>query len=210
MKNHITQVAAIAAMAFAMSPTWAINKCTGPGGAVVYQDAPCTPTASRSETVKSAAAMNAPPSKGWAYHRSVDNMTGSVTCFAESPVTYMQYAPARLDLAPVVMQVEILPGERVSVRVVAVGGAAPGFHADRSGMGVKAEPGGFYTVGIRGGQKVAGADDSGALTEALLSSQSIRIRAKFWPYDTLRDSPEIPMMGFKQAVAQAGVCAGQR
>lgn len=33
--------AALAAIALAVSPAWAINKCTGPDGSVVFQDAPC-------------------------------------------------------------------------------------------------------------------------------------------------------------------------
>lgn len=41
MKKHLTQAAAIAAIALAVSPAWAINKCTQPDGSVVFQDAPC-------------------------------------------------------------------------------------------------------------------------------------------------------------------------
>lgn len=32
---------ALAALVLAVSPSWAINKCTGPDGKVVFQDAPC-------------------------------------------------------------------------------------------------------------------------------------------------------------------------
>jgi hypothetical protein len=43
-------LAAIAAtlMAFAVSPAWAVNKCTGPDGKVVFQDAHC---AGKGETI---------------------------------------------------------------------------------------------------------------------------------------------------------------
>ncbi len=37
MNSHI----AIFLLAFAISPTWAVNKCTTPSGQIVFQDAPC-------------------------------------------------------------------------------------------------------------------------------------------------------------------------
>jgi hypothetical protein len=36
-----SKLAAAALLALAVSPSWAINKCTGPDGSVVFQDAPC-------------------------------------------------------------------------------------------------------------------------------------------------------------------------
>jgi hypothetical protein len=36
-----TQAALIALTCLAVSPAWAVNKCTGADGAVVFQDAPC-------------------------------------------------------------------------------------------------------------------------------------------------------------------------
>lgn len=43
MGKHVTKATALslAVAAFASGQAWAINKCTGPGGAVVFQDAPC-------------------------------------------------------------------------------------------------------------------------------------------------------------------------
>ena len=41
MQQRLIQAAAIAAMALALSPAWAINKCTQPDGSVAFQDAPC-------------------------------------------------------------------------------------------------------------------------------------------------------------------------
>lgn len=35
-------IAAAALLTLATAPTWAVNKCTGPDGAVVFQDAPCS------------------------------------------------------------------------------------------------------------------------------------------------------------------------
>ena len=43
-------------------PTWAINKCTGKDGKVVYSDAPCQNTASSTEQVKTWGAGQAAPS----------------------------------------------------------------------------------------------------------------------------------------------------
>ena len=41
MTNKLIPAAAAALLTLAVSPAWAINKCTGPDGAVVFQDAPC-------------------------------------------------------------------------------------------------------------------------------------------------------------------------
>lgn len=37
----IKTIAAAALLTIATAPAWAVNKCTGPDGAVVFQDAPC-------------------------------------------------------------------------------------------------------------------------------------------------------------------------
>lgn len=50
---------AIAAAALAVSPAWAVNKCTGPDGAVVFQDAPCV---GKGEVVRIIGAGQADPS----------------------------------------------------------------------------------------------------------------------------------------------------
>lgn len=42
-------IAAVALLTIAAAPAWAVNKCTGPDGAPVFQDAPC---AGRGEKVK--------------------------------------------------------------------------------------------------------------------------------------------------------------
>lgn len=44
--------AALAATALAVLPAWAVNKCTGPDGAVVFQDSPCGMSAKKAEPVK--------------------------------------------------------------------------------------------------------------------------------------------------------------
>lgn len=46
----------------ATSPAWAINKCTGKDGKVVYQDAPCDNTTAKTEDVKTWGAGKAAPS----------------------------------------------------------------------------------------------------------------------------------------------------
>jgi hypothetical protein len=40
MKRSTLAAIAATLAAFAVSPAWAVNKCTGPNGKVVFQDAP--------------------------------------------------------------------------------------------------------------------------------------------------------------------------
>lgn len=44
--------AALAALALLAAPAWAVNKCTQPDGAVVFQDAPCAVLSKKAEPVK--------------------------------------------------------------------------------------------------------------------------------------------------------------
>lgn len=43
---------ALAALVFAVSPVWAVNKCTLADGAVVFQDQACSATTAKAEPVK--------------------------------------------------------------------------------------------------------------------------------------------------------------
>lgn len=57
----IKTIAAAALLTLAAAPAWAVNKCTGPDGAVVFQDAPC---AGKGETIKvtpASGSSNTPP-----------------------------------------------------------------------------------------------------------------------------------------------------
>jgi hypothetical protein len=42
MKRNCIPLFLMTAVLLATSPVWAVNKCTGAGGKVTYQDAPCT------------------------------------------------------------------------------------------------------------------------------------------------------------------------
>lgn len=67
----IKTAAAAVLLTIAAAPAWAVNKCTGPDGAVVFQDAPC---AGKGETLKVSPAMghatSAAPSDGAARARA--------------------------------------------------------------------------------------------------------------------------------------------
>lgn len=57
----IKTAAAAALLTIAAAPTWAVNKCTGPDGAVVFQDAPC---AGKGEAIKVSPAMGSGTAQG--------------------------------------------------------------------------------------------------------------------------------------------------
>lgn len=54
MKKSSHSVIALAAIAFAASPAWAINKCTQADGSVAFQDAPCSGGKAEAITVRPA------------------------------------------------------------------------------------------------------------------------------------------------------------
>lgn len=62
-KTVIKQTMFLAAVLLVVSPVWAVNKCTGPDGKVVYQDAPCVGRG-ESLTVRPARGQDALPAPG--------------------------------------------------------------------------------------------------------------------------------------------------
>jgi hypothetical protein len=59
MKHHLPALL----LSLALTPVWAVNKCTGPDGALSFQEAPCASTA-KAEALKLDAAPTTPPSAG--------------------------------------------------------------------------------------------------------------------------------------------------
>lgn len=60
MKCHLP---AFLLLSLALSPVWAVHKCTGPDGVPSFQEAPCA-SAAKSEALKLDAAATTPPSAG--------------------------------------------------------------------------------------------------------------------------------------------------
>lgn len=182
---------------------WAVNKCTGPDGKVSYQESPC-PTAARTQEMAAAPLSAAEASKLWQYTRAVDSMTNTKTCAVISPTTYLVGRNYR-DVTDARVVVTALANERflASVHI----GKGNLIHNDVRGMGLKAEPGQFYPLDIKAGQKLVSTSQSGAVIDELLAARSVRLRLRFWPYDDLLDTDPIEMAGFRQAMVQAANCA---
>lgn len=197
---------AIAAVLLAAAPARAVNKCTGPDGAVVFQDAPCGVATKKAEVVRSSPAVTGNTREEWSFHRSVDAMTAGVSCAALSPVTYISDRSYR-DLKKLRVLVMAQPGGKylAAVRIESYSDGI--FHNDISGMGLKTEPGAFHEISLKAGQKVAGFTDSAAVIDGMLLARSMRLRVRFWPYDNLLDSNAIGTAGLPQAVARAAACA---
>lgn len=204
--NPVTNPLALLAIALAVSPAWAVNKCTGPDGAVVFQDAPCGVSTMKAETVRSSPAVTGISQGSWSFEKGVDSMTGRVSCMALSPIQYVRDQGSR-DLRPVRIAVSALDTGRflAAVRIETTGVGI--FHNDLVGMGAKADPGRFYAITLKGGQKVVGFADGSAALDGILLAKSVRLRLRFWPYETLIDSNPITTSGMPQAIRLAAECA---
>lgn len=203
-----TKSALIALACLAALPAWAVNKCTMADGKVVFQDAPCDTKAKREETVRSAPAVTGITKAGWIFERGADAMTGQVSCVALSPATYIAGRTHR-DLTAVRVLVMAQQGGRF-LAMVRIDGRRDGlFHNDLSGMGLKTDPGEFHDISVKVGQQLVGFTNSATVIDSMLLAKSMRLRLRFWPYDSLVDSPPISTAGITQAVAQAAECAKQ-
>ncbi len=192
----------------AASPSaWAVNKCTGPDGRVVFQDAPCAATAKKSETVKTwDSNLSGRSTRGtWEFRRTKDDMTGRTGCLVISPVTTPE-PKGDFKFIPVNLAISVAPtGTVFGVRTSTDKDL---FHNDINGMGVKLDNLDFVALDIKGGQHVMGSSKGPQLIESLSSARTVRLRLRFWPYDTLYDTMAIDTAGFAQAFAQAKSCAG--
>lgn len=146
----------------------------------------------------------APALASWTFERGRDDMTGTATCLAVSPVQYLQTG-ARQEVAPVRLVISVV-GSRV-IAAIRVDTQTRGLlHPDASGSGIKVEPGTFHPTAARAQQSWAQLADSGKAIDELLLGKSVRLRVKFWPYERLVDSAPISTAGLPQAVVRVAEC----
>lgn len=196
------------ALALSCGPAAAINKCTLPGGKVVFQDAPCDTSAHKSETVKTwdNNLTDRSRSGSWRFLRDIDDMTGRRGCLVLSPLTSPD--PTRGGDKFITSRIVVVvraDGETFAVRT---GTDKDLFHNDLGGMGVKLNNTGFIPLDVKVGSHVVTSNQGSAVIAALPTAREARLRLRFWPYDTLYDTMTIDMSGFRQAYASAKQCAG--
>lgn len=109
MYTHFTEVLACAIFGSALHCTsaWAVNKCTGPDGAVVFQDAPC---AGKGETltVKPASGAAPTPRPADAAAASTDGSSASKP-LTEAQLIERQVAERQQDRRKQELEVRLLP-----------------------------------------------------------------------------------------------------
>ena len=199
MNKLATAIALVALCAGAM-PAWAVNKCTGTDGKVSFQDAPCQST-SKSEKLRGDAR---PGGASWQFARTKDEMTGEITCFAVSPTVYV----FSLKENPIVRLHVTMRKDIVSLSVQSPMATAS-FHNDVSGMGIRVGGKQFIPVNRKSSSTALGfqPQEEALVMEQMSSGSTLKLRVRFWPWDSLGDSEEITLAGYKQALALAQDCA---
>ncbi|MGJ7557455.1 hypothetical protein ACSFBI_25975 [Variovorax sp. RB3P1] len=106
----------------------------------------------------------------------------------------------------------------IYVQVVAMGGVPPalvvrstrddGFHFEFAGTGLRVNRGAFAGFELRPKSGILTFTDatSGKVIDQMKLGGAIRTRLRFWPYDTVYDSEELSLQGFRQAMALAEHC----
>lgn len=185
-----------------------LNKCTGPDGKVTYSDAPCSTSAKKADSVKvwDSNLSGRSQAGSWEFRRSKDDMTGQLSCMVISPVTSPDPKGRDFKFLPAHLVIVVTPEK--DVFGVRTSTDKDLFHNDLSGMGVKLDNAAFTPLDIKGGQHVVCSTQGPKILEALPKAKSIRLRLRFWPYDTLYDTLPINAAGFNSAHNQAKQCAG--
>jgi hypothetical protein len=190
---------------------WAINKCTGADGKVLYQEGACS-TGQASVTVDIAPDPKA-AEKRWSFTRQKDSMTGDVTCFAASPVEWIPSRPTSgRSFAKVYLQLSTPAGTGARAPLITVRSweSSEGmFHTDIAGTGMRIDEQPFMPFSVKHGSHVlAFPPNSGAImVDQLQGSKSFRLRLRFWPYENLVDSPPITLAGYSQALVALQKCS---
>jgi hypothetical protein len=194
-------------LAMLSAPAWAVNKCTMPDGRVVYQEASCGSDAKSVGEVKTWENSGGPGSSGsWRFERSKDELKGSVRCFVMSPE--VGGFNGRIDSSNYVgLRAVVLVEAADTTFALRSAGESTSFHNDLAGMGVKSDVGAFTPLVVRAGGRTLAVVNSPAMVTELEKARSLRVRVRFWPYETLHDLDPIPMAGFRQAMKQARACA---
>ena len=203
-KTVIKQTMFLAAVLLVVSPVWAINKCTGADGKVTYQEMACANESKSAETVKTWDNSTSSRSEAWRFERKKDELTGKVSCFAMSPITYPKIGPGSKFIP--VHAVVLTTGD-TEVLGVRTSDDKNLFHNDVSGIGMKTDNGSFTPMSVKSGSHVVGVADSAAMIGALEKSKSLTVRVRFWPYDQLHDMEPISSAGFAAALRQTRACA---
>lgn len=202
MNHHLITAALLAALC---APAWAVNKCTGPDGKVAFQDAPCGNASKAAEQVKTWENRGRPSGDSWVFSRRKDDMTGAITCFAVSPAAFVgtprKYIDAHLQVA--------LAGDLRLLTVRLSPSGSDLFHNNLGGMGIKIDDNAFAAITRKIGQHAVGftpADES-QLLDQMQTARQVKMRVRFWPWDSLHDSAALSLQGFRQAFALAQECA---
>lgn len=205
MRNMMLCAAVLATLC---APAWAVNKCTGADGKVVYQDAACSVAAKTVAQVKTWDSTGN-TSQAWRFSRNKDSMTGREVCFAVSPFIYTGDRGVSGGLVTVWIQVAIGTDAAVALTVRTSEASSKLFHNDISGMGIKVDEKEFTPFTQKVNAHVVSFSDAAtfALLAQMETGSQIRMRLRFWPYDQLHDTPPTSMVGFKPALAQAKACA---
>jgi hypothetical protein len=198
----------VALLAALCAPAWAINKCTGADGRVVYQDAACDTKSKTAEQVKTWDSTGN-TAEAWRFSKEKDSMTGREVCFVVSPTILTGYRGINSGFAHVWFQIAMNTSGAVALTARTSEASSSLFHNDISDMGVKVDEKEFTPFNQKINAHAVGFSDAAtsSLFLQLETGSQIRMRLRFWPYDQLHDTPPISMVGFKLALAQAKACA---
>lgn len=199
-----------ALLAAICAPAWAINKCTGADGNVVFQDGPCSSRA-KSQEIPSACCSPADTKKSWQFERSMDSMTGVLTCFATSPPVEIAAGPRAV--ASIYMQIAMRPD--FASLTIRTNKQTDIFHHLLDGSGIKVGSFDFLPITQKVNANGVGfanpVDSAMVVLKMLPASKDVKVRLRFWPWEQLNDSFEpIPLQGFKQAYALAEDCSKKK
>jgi hypothetical protein len=188
--------------------------CTGADGKKTFQDKPCPGQGvdmpksvdDQQQVLAEKKEYQSKPVKKnqWVFNQTFDDMTGTKTCGMVLGPIYMGYIQQKISTA----QFILVKLDGVITAGFRSAGSSPILHNDILGLGVKIGDNDFIPVSIKFGQTSIGfsALETKKIIDEISTSEFLRVRLRYWPYDTSYDSSSYPYTGFAAAYEQMMAC----
>lgn len=188
----------------------AVYKCEE-GGQLVFSDRPCGQNAEKLEIRERQKVKANSDSSEWRMARFDDDMTGTTSCAAVSPLILLGIESGEMMFASMRVVSEG-DGFMVGVRSEAgINDRPESIHNNIDGLGLKVGEFPFHEFQIQSGSYVVGfkSEPSSEIVQELKEADSFRIRLRYWPYDQTYDSVGTTTTGFVRALEEMQDCDRQ-
>lgn len=190
--------------------------CTGADGKKTFQDKPCPGQGvdmpksvdEQQQVLAEKKEYQSKPVKKnqWVFNQTSDDMTDTQSCGMRLGPIRIGYVNGKFTSVNLII---VNTGDMMALAVHTTSDH-PLFHNDISGLGMKIGEYEFSPFSMKYGQSSIGflPQETNQIVEELKNSAALRLRLRYWPYDTRYDSDPYSYIGFQAAYEKLLECQG--